>query len=65
MSKSEEKFSGNYVDIVCDPGSIDTESFGSILTKIDDNGYACVDCGYGVKLEHIINIKQSDGHLEE
>jgi hypothetical protein len=66
MSKLEvEKFIGRYVDIVCGPGNIESECFGGILTDIDENGYACVDWGYGVKLEHIINVKPADVHLEE
>lgn len=59
MSKTEvEKFIGKYVDVVCGIGE-DAYSFGGVLTDIDANGYACVDCGYGVKIEHIINIKHS------
>lgn len=67
MSKSEvEKFIGSYVDIVCGPGNADAENFGGVITDIDDNGYAYVDWGYGVRIEHIINIKPSDiDHSEE
>lgn len=66
MVNSEvEKFIGKYVDMVCGPGNVESESFGGIFTSIDANGYACVDWGYGIKTEHIINIKLSDVESKE
>ncbi len=61
MSKIEVgKVTGKYVDIVCGTGDRDADGFGGVLTSINENGYACVDWGYGIKIEHIINIKPAD-----
>jgi hypothetical protein len=54
----------NYVNMVCDPGSIEPDNFGGILTDIDANGYAVIDFGYMVKLEHILNIKLEENILD-
>jgi len=61
MEKHEvEKFVGNYVDIICGFDDIETESFGGVLTGINNHGEVCVDYGYSVRLEHIIDIKPTD-----
>jgi len=61
-----EKFVCNYSDKICGFGNSDLENFGGVITNIDYNGYVYVDYGYGIKAEHIINIRQSDvNHSEE
>lgn len=50
----------NYVDLICGLSNDESESFGGIFSNINESGYACVDYGYVVRLEHIVNIRLAD-----